>query len=222
MTEGSLARGTVRQILLACGPLSGLVYIGWHELAGLQWQGYSRVANAISELHLSGTPSSWLLEPWLGLIYNPLVIAFGIGVWQSAQGHRALRAIGALLVFSGATFPLWMLFGESSLVAHIVLSAVAVLAMLGAMASGAAALGRRFRIYSVVTLATVAGFFGRAFAYAPQVAAGEPTPWMGLSERIAFGAYFLWLFVLAAALWRGRAHADNEGVTIDEVPLGRR
>jgi hypothetical protein len=30
-------------------------------------------------------------------------------------------------------------------------------------------------------------------------------PWIGLYERIAFSAYFLWLSVLAVALWRRRA-----------------
>jgi hypothetical protein len=192
-----------------------VVYVGWHEFAALQWDGYSRVSNAISELHLTGAPSKWLLDPWEGLVYSALVIAFGIGVWQSAQGSRALRIIGCFLVLPGATFPLWLLFGEASLAAHIALSLVSVLAMLGAMGLGAAALGRRFRLYSLVTLAIVVAFFGRAFAYAPQVAAGESTPWMGLSERVAFGAYFSWLFVLAVALWHKRASGgEREGVTI--------
>ena len=43
----------LRRVFLACGPLSALVYIGWHELAALQWEGYSRISNAISELHLT-------------------------------------------------------------------------------------------------------------------------------------------------------------------------
>ena len=79
-----------RGVLLACGPLSALVYVGWHALAALQWEGYSRVSNAISELHLTGAPSKWMLDPWEGLVYNALLIAFGIGVWRSAQGSRAL------------------------------------------------------------------------------------------------------------------------------------
>ena len=35
-------RDRIRKLLLACGPLSALAYIGWHELAALQWEGYSR------------------------------------------------------------------------------------------------------------------------------------------------------------------------------------
>ena len=93
----------LRNVFLACGPLSALVYIGWHELAALQWEGYSRISNAISELHLTGAPSKWLLDPWEGLVYNALVIAFGIGVWRSAEGSRALRTVGGLQILSGAT-----------------------------------------------------------------------------------------------------------------------
>ena len=132
----------LRRVFLACGPLSALVYIGWHELAALQWEGYSRISNAISELHLTGAPSKWMLDPWEGLVYNALVIAFGIGVWRSAEGSRALRAIGGLQILSGATFPLWLLFGEASLAAHLVLAVVGILTWLGSMGFGAAAFGR--------------------------------------------------------------------------------
>jgi type VI protein secretion system component VasK len=73
------------------------------------------------------------------------------------------------------------------------------------MGFGAAAFGRRFRLYSLVSLAVVVTFNALAITYAPEVDAGEPTPLIGLYERIAFSAYFLWLWVLALALWRRRA-----------------
>jgi hypothetical protein len=75
----------------------------------------------------------------------------------------------------------------------------------------AAAFGRRFRIYLLVSLVTVVTFNALALAYAPEVAAGQPTPWIGLYERIAFSAYFLWLLVLAVALWRRPAIKDGDG-----------
>jgi hypothetical protein len=57
----------------------------------------------------------------------------------------------------------------------------------------------------------VVTFNALAIAYAPEVAAGQPTPWMGLYERIAFSAYFLWLSVLAVALWRRGAIKQRDG-----------
>jgi hypothetical protein len=199
----SKARERVRRILLACGPLSVLSYIGWREFAALRWDGYSRISNSISELQLTGTPTKSLLDPWEGWVYGALSLAFGVGIWLSAQGSRSLRVVGALMILPAAASPLWLLFGEASLAAHLALAVVGILSWLGAMGFGATALGKRFRIYSMVTLAVVVTFNALALSYAPEVNAGEPTPFIGLYERIAFGAYYLWLSVLAVALWRG-------------------
>jgi hypothetical protein len=205
------ARERVRKILLACGPLSVLTYIGWREFAALQWEGYSRISNSISELQLTGTPTKSLLDPWEGWVYSGLSLAFGVGIWLSAQGSRSLRVVGALMILPAAANPLWLLFGEASLAAHIALAVMGILSWLGAMGFGAAALGKRFRIYSLVTLAVVVTFNALALSYAPEVKSGEPTPFIGLYERIAFGAYYLWLCLLAVALWRGgRREAGKE------------
>jgi hypothetical protein len=160
-------------VLLACGPLSTLVYVGWHELAALQWEGYSRISNAISELHLTGSPVKWMLDPWEGLVYSAAVVAFGIAVWRSVQGNRASGLIGALQIVSGAVFPLWLLFGESGLTAHLALVVVGILTWLGSMGFGAAAFGRPFQLYSQVSLAMVVTFNSLALAYAPAVEAPE-------------------------------------------------
>ena len=201
-TAGS--REWIRKALVACGPLSVLTYVGWAELAALQWDNYSRIRNAISELFLSDSPSGGFLQPWEGVVYNALLIAFGIGVWQSARGHRPLRVVGALQVLLGAAFPIGLAFGEASLAAHVGLAMVGVLTWLGTLAFGAAALGRRFRLYSLITLAVVLVFNALAFMYIPQAAAGEPMGVIGLFERIAFSAYYLWIVVLAVILWPSR------------------
>ena len=137
----------LRMVLLVCGPLSALVYIGWHELAALRWEGYSRISNAISELHFTGTPSNSLLDPWQGWVDSVLLAAL-IGIWLSAQGSRSLRVIGAVMIVPAAMIPLWMIFGEASIAAHLALVGVGILCWLVAMGFGAAALGKRFRIYS--------------------------------------------------------------------------
>jgi hypothetical protein len=200
----------LRKVLLACGPLSALVYLGWHELAALRWEGYSRIANTISELHFTGTPSKSFLDPWQGWVDGALLAAFGIGIWLSAQGSRSLRVIGAVMIVPAAMIPLWMIFGEASLAVHLALVGVGILCWLMAMGFGAAALGKRFRIYSLVSLGLVVGFFALGFSYVPEANAGQPTPFLGLFERIGFSAYFLWLTVLAAALWRRPTIKDRD------------
>lgn len=220
-TLSASSREKIRKALVACGPLSALTYVGWAELAALRWEDYSRTSNAISELFLTGSPSGGFLQPWEGVAYNALVIAFGIGVWQSARSHRALRVVGALQVLSGATFPFWLAFGEATLAAHIVLSAVGVLTWLGSLGFGAAAFGKRFRLYSLITLAAVLVFNALAFMYTPEAAAGEPMGLIGLFERIAFSAYFLWITVLAVILWRLRSETEETDANAG-APTGRR
>jgi hypothetical protein len=81
------------------------------------------------------------------------------------------------------------------------------------MGFGAAAFGKRFRLYSLVSLAMVVTFNSLALAYASAVEAGEPTPFIGLFERIAFSAYFVWLTVLAVMVWRRqREQRSNQPV----------
>jgi len=204
-------RDRLQKLLLDCGPLSALAYIGWHELAALQWEGYSRISNAISELHFTGTPTKSLLDPWQGWVDSALLAAFGIGIWLSAQGSRSLRVIGAVMIVPAAMIPLWMIFGEASIAAHLALVGVGILCWLVAMGFGAAAVGKRFRIYSLVSLGLVVGFFALGFSYVPEASAGQPTPLLGLFERIGFSAYFLWLTVLAVALWRRPTIKERDG-----------
>ena len=49
------------------------------------------------------------------------------------------------------------------------------------------------------------------------MAEGEPTPWIGLYERIAFSAYFVWLSVLAVALWRRQANGPRDEAAGDRM-----
>ena len=175
-----------------------------------------RISNSISELQLTGTPTKSLLDPWEGWVYSALSFAFGVGIWLSAQGSRSLRVVGALMILPAAASPLWLLFGEANLAAHLALAVMGIGGWLGAMGFGAAALGKRFRIYSLVSLGLVVGFFALGFSYVPEANAGQPTPFLGLFERIGFSAYFVWLTVLAAALWRRPTIKDRDDADLED------
>jgi hypothetical protein len=71
----------------------------------------------------------------------------------------------------------------------------------------AAALGPRFRLYSVVSLVILGLCGGLTFLEAPQVGLDGPTPWIGVWERINVGVFLLWVIVLAIAVWPGVPHA---------------
>jgi hypothetical protein len=87
---------------------------------------------------------------------------------------------------------------------HLVLASASVLLMLLAIAFAAAALGTRFRGYSLTSLVVLGTFGALTFLDAPGLSANLPTPWIGVWERINIGTFLLWIVVLAATLLKAR------------------
>lgn len=202
------SRATLVKVLLACGVLHSLLYVVVNDLvAATLYDGYSRMTQAVSELSAVGAPTQALITAMVP-VFTVLLIAFGVGVWKSAQGKRAPRVAGALLVAHGATAPLWLFApmsqreviaageGTSSDTMHLFLSALAVLFIVSYMAFAAAAFGKRFRLYSLLSIATVLVFGAVTGMQSANIEAGEPAPWLGLAERISLGAWLLWMAVL--------------------------
>jgi hypothetical protein len=88
---------------------------------------------------------------------------------------------------------------------HIVWTAVTGVLMMLAVGFAAAAFGKRFRLYSIATLATFIVFGTLTGMDGPRVAANLPTPWVGVWERIIIAAQMLWIAVLAVILLRNQA-----------------
>ena len=187
-------------------------------LAAVLDEDYSSFSQAVSELTSISAPTRPLMLVE-GFFYSVLLVAFGVGVRRSGPGNRGLRLTGTLLIVYGAVGPLWYPFpmtargqlGSTTAVSdivHVVLGVVDTLLFLSILAVGAAALGKRFRIYSISTLAVVVVFGALTFSYVPRIAAGQPTPWLGVVERLELGAFLLWVAVLAAVLLYGR-HAEQ-------------
>jgi hypothetical protein len=211
----------LRKALLVCGILSFLLYVAMNVVVAMQWEGYSSVSQTVSELSAIGAPtrSLWVLP---AAFYTVLVTAFGWGVWKSARRIRVLRIVGGLIVAYGALGLVWpfapmhlreaLAAGSSTLsdTMHLVLGGVTVVLMLLAIGFGAAAFGKRFRLYSIASLVILVAFGGLTFVDAPQIAANLPTPWVGVWERIKLGVFLLWVVVLAIALLRVR---DTEAGT---------
>jgi hypothetical protein len=203
----------LRRGLLICGILSSLLYVAMTVFVARHWEGYSATSQTISELSAIGAPtrSLWTVP---GAFYTVLVTAFGWGVWTSGVRVRALRVVGGLIVAYGALGLLWPFApmhlretlaaggGTVSDTMHVVLASVTVLLMLLAIAFGAAAFNRWFRLYSIVSLLILMAFGALTFRDAPGLAVNLPTPWIGVWERINLGVFLLWVVVLAATLWR--------------------
>jgi hypothetical protein len=217
-TAQQAGRGSmVRRLLLGCGILSSLLYVATDVLGGMRYEGYSFTSQAVSELMAIGAPSEALVDP-LFVTYGVLASAFGVGVLREGAGRsRALRIGGALLIgyaAVGLTGPTFFEMhqrgagGSASDAPHIVLTGVLVLLSLLAIGCGAFALGERFRIYSVATLLTVVALGALSAPYGARLAAGQPTPGLGILERVTIYASLAWVAALAVALLRRLRHRD--------------
>lgn len=207
------ARPSTRRALLACGIAYAILYPVVNDVIAVSmYDGYNRMSQAVSELSATGAPPRQFLMASSPL-FILLQVGFGVGMWLSAHGKRSFRVAGALMVGHGLMSLLWIVApmsrreviaaggATSADTLHLALAAgtgVFVAAYVVVFAVGA---GWRFRLYSVLTLAT-ALVFGRLSAQVEQVEAGDPTPSMGLLERIGMGAWLLWLAVVAVYLLR--------------------
>jgi len=199
----------LRKVLLICGILASLIYVATDILAGMLWEGYSFTSQAISELSAIGAPTRPLVVT-LSIIYDVLLIAFGLCVWVLAAGkRRALRLIGGLLVGIGAIGFVWtqfpmhlrgveMTFTDTM---HWTIAGVVVFLILLMITLGVIAYRKRFRLYSIGTLVTllVVGMWS-IFVGGAQIAAQQPMPFFGVMERITVYGYLAWVAVLAIIL----------------------
>jgi len=101
--------------------------------------------------------------------------------------------------------------GTPSDTLHQVLAAVTVFFMFLAIGFGATGFGKRFRLYSIVTIVVLLVFGGLTFLEAPRLQMNLPTPWIGLWERVNISVFLMWVVVLAAVLFRPvRAQGETQ------------
>ena len=200
-----------RRFLLGCGIVASVLYVAMTLFVGLLWEGYSVVSRVPSELSAIGAPTR-ALWMWLGAVYAVLMVAFGWIVWKTAPPKRALRVVGALLIAHTVFGQFWPPMHQRAVLAaggatltdslHLAWAMVTGLFFVLIVGFGAAALGKRFRAYSIATLVLGLACGAVTGTYASQVQADLPTPWVGLWERASIATFMLWVAVLAAALLR--------------------
>lgn len=186
-----------RTLLLTCGILAPILFIGTDVIAGILYQGYTFIDQSISELSAVGAPTRSLVVP-LNILYNVLLIAFVLGVWVSADQNRLLRVTAIMILANVIVTLIWVFFpmqlGETANNLNVILGAVSMIFFLLAIGFGAAAYRNWFRYCSVGILVTflVLTIFG--------VMAN--THHIGAQERIMTYSNVLWLMVLSIVLLR--------------------
>lgn len=204
----------MRKVLLACGVLASLVYLGRDLAALLSYPGYDFANQVISELSAIGVPSRGI-DITFGRAYGILMLLFSAGMWLSSGKNRALRAAAILLaaaVIYGSFWPPMHMRGAAPSLTdqlHIVWTAAWLVLTLATMGFAAHALGKRFTYYTLATIAVILGFGALTGLLGARLAANLPTPGIGIYERIDIGAFLLWVAVLAVDLWPRRLRFNN-------------
>ena len=195
----------MQNALLVCGIFSSLWYAAINMYVPMQYDGYVMASYTPSELSAIGAPTRilWVL---LCLLYSLLFAAFGWGVLHAAKGDRKLRLVGSLIIayciFGFYWPPMHMRGNEFTLTdtLHIAWAAVTNIFMWLFMGFGAAALSRKFRLYTITSIALHIVFGILTSLEAPNISTNGPTPTIGIWERINIGIFMLWVIVFAAAL----------------------
>ena len=195
--------------LLLTGVAAPLLYAFTVIWGATLFPGYSHLAHPISSLTQAGRDGAAGLVS-LFVIYNVLVIVFGISGISLSLGQRRWIASFSFLIATGIAGLLMVPFPQDPIgapmstsgVVHIVLAAIESFGSMGAI--GAAALASRsapgqkpMSVFSFACLAVVFVSGGLA-----AVGIGAGWAYAGLLERITIGGFELWLLVTAAMLFR--------------------
>jgi len=210
-----------RKHLLYCGIAAALFYIAMNIFFPFLDKRYNWITQTVSELSAVDAPTRPLWFP-LGIVYTLLIAAFGWGVFRSTDGKRSLRIVGILLIINGLIGLTWSPMHQREVLAagggtftdiwHLVMASVTVLLMFLSIGFGAAAFGKGFRFYSIITILVFIVFGVLTFVEAPNVDKNLPTPYIGLWERINIAAFMAWLLVFSINLLRLEKNSSDRGL----------
>jgi len=207
--------------MLYCGIAASLFYIAMNIFFPFLDKRYNWITQTVSELSAVDAPTRPLWFP-LGIVYTLLIAAFGWGVFRSAVGNRYLCIVGILLIINGLIGLTWSPMHQREVLAagggtftdiwHLVMASVTVLVMFLSIGFGAAAFGKGFRFYSIITILVFIVFGVLTFVEAPNVDKNLPTPYIGLWERINIAAFMAWLLVFSINLLRLEKNSSDRGL----------
>jgi hypothetical protein len=207
-SKGNSAKVRLNKIFLTSGFLSAVFYIITDILASSLYGGYSIIDQNYSELLATGAPTRPAMLV-ASVVYNLLVFAFALGVWNSAARGITSKITGVMMavyavlsMITPSIFQMDMRGAEITPMGslHPVMTAVMSLFILLSMGFGAFLLSKRFRLYSFITIILLLVFGFITGMQAPKLTAGQATSYMGLTERINIYATMIWFAILSIAL----------------------
>jgi hypothetical protein len=140
-----------------------------------------------------------------------------------------VRIIGVLLLGFAAVGPAWSVApmhrrevlaaggGTWQDTLHLALGGINSALFFALMGVGTAAFRGLFRVYSIASIGVVLVFGALMGRAAPRVGRDEPTPWLGVTERITIFGSFLWFAAFSGSLLRRLSGATTEAEAESET-----
>lgn len=209
---------SMRKALLSCGILSSAWYVAISIFVPMLYEGYDQATFTVSELSAIGAPTriAWVL---LALFYPLFLVAFGWGVLAVSKGNHKLRVAGSLIIVYGVLNFYWPPMHQREVIGagggtitdslHIIWAMITLLFNMLLMGFGKAALGKSFRIYTMITWVIFIVFGFLTFLESPGIEANLPTPYIGLWELINMGVFMLWMVVFSINLLQKERTTDE-------------
>jgi hypothetical protein len=226
-----------RQVLLGCGIVAPVWWVAMDVVGSLRYAGYSYIDQTISELGAAGAPTRAFMTVLSGIPYAVLMIAFGMGIWITAGGRRAQRITAAVLIgevvwgfVGGLAFPMAtrevIAAGQATLrnQMHAWYGIGMPILLALAIGFGSRLLGKRFRYFSYATMLAMVVSGMLMGLQTSAMTANQPTPWLGVEERVTAYVPMLWLVVLAVGLLQAQgtvAPRQLEQPTMTQQPRAR-
>ena len=210
----------LQKTFLFCGIASIVWYVAMNVIVPLTDTGYNISSQTVSELSAIDAPTRplWI---FLSIPFSLLTILFGYGVWLSAGQSKKLRFVALVIIFDAVIGSFWPPMHKREVIAagggtvtdtlHLLWAFVHLACMLLMIGFSMAALDKVFRIYSITTLVVFMVFGTLTTIESSGIETGEPTPYIGIWERINIAAYMLWIVVFAIALLKKYRQTDQIG-----------
>ena len=195
----------LERILLSCGIIASLLYLGTDLLAGKLLKGYSFSVQSMSDLSAAGSPTRPLVVA-LTLVASAFMIAFGLGVWRAAEPAILPRIVAGLILGNAVAglaaslfFPNRFGVRPEFATPGVLLMFISVLCFVLAMVFGAVAFHGWMRILSVAIPAAYILLAILRFATAASSVAGNAVL-IGAQERTMAYGFLVWVASLAIYL----------------------
>jgi len=210
----------LQKVLLSCGVLAPLLYLGTDLLAGKLLKGYSFSSQSMSELGAAGSPTRPLVVG-LTLVASVFMFAFGVGVWRVAGPAIMPRVVAGLIIGNAVAGLIANLFFPNQYGVRpefgtpgVLLMFLSVLCFVLAMVFGAVAFHGWMRILSIAIPAAYVLLAILRFATAAPAGAGTEEL-IGTQERTMGYSFLLWEMALSIYLLllssKGMESAINAG-----------